>query len=291
MLKFSVWFAASSRACRISLLIEGSPSLIRCRRLVRTNCMARFSAVSATISFRMASIALSVIRPPKLPYHSRTSYSNATPSESFSLNHSSASSGVANLEVIDVANLCSYRRKSKRSSLATCGQRCGHFAFTRNRERPSAMRRRWARALTAFTVRPRSAAMSMTEALEMMSCRSRSSSPEVYAFALFNFFVSVSPGPGHLNPSNEPGRVALVCRIVSLRALTAFIATHPGAELIERHGAEHREPLVEHLERHPDRSLAAFAANPRVALGLELGNRAVVCHLRIKPPDRTRKQI
>src|SRR6267378_4304601 len=64
MLKFSVWFAASSRACRISLLIEGFPSLIRCRRLVRTNCMARFSAVSATISFRIASIALSVIRPP-----------------------------------------------------------------------------------------------------------------------------------------------------------------------------------------------------------------------------------
>jgi len=88
------------------------------------------------------------------------------------------------------------------------------------------MPRRWARALTAFTVRPRSAAMSMTEALETMSCRSRSSSPEVHAFALFNFFVSVSPGPGHLNPSNEPGRVALVCRIVSLRALTAFVATH-----------------------------------------------------------------
>jgi hypothetical protein len=43
------------------------------------------------------------------------------------------------------------------------------FAFTRNRERPSAIRRAWARALTAFTVRPRSAAMSMTEALEMMS--------------------------------------------------------------------------------------------------------------------------
>ena len=60
--------------------------------------------------------------------------------------------------------------------------------------------------------------------------------------------------------SNKPGRVVLVCRIVSLRALTAFIATHPGAELIERHGAEHREPLAEHLERHPDRSLAAFAA-------------------------------
>jgi len=87
------------------------------------------------------------------------------------------------------------------------------------------MCRRWARALTAFTVRPRSAAMSMTEALEMTSCRSRSSSSEVHAFAL-NFFVLVSPGPGYLKASNEPGRVALVCRIVSLRALTAFVATH-----------------------------------------------------------------
>ena len=43
-------------------------------------------------------------------------------------------------------------------------------------------------------------------------------------------------GPGHLNASNKPGRVALVRSIVSLRPLTAFIATHPGAELVERHG-------------------------------------------------------
>jgi hypothetical protein len=61
------------------------------------------------------------------------------------------------------------------------------FAFTRNRERPSAIRRAWARALTAFTVRPRSAAMSMTEALETKSCRSRSSFPEVHALALLFF--------------------------------------------------------------------------------------------------------
>jgi hypothetical protein len=36
--------------------------------------------------------------------------------------------------------------------------------------------------------------MSMTEALEMMSSRSRSFSSEVHAFALFDFFVSVSLG-------------------------------------------------------------------------------------------------
>jgi hypothetical protein len=40
------------------------------------------------------------------------------------------------------------------------------------------------------------------------------------------------------------GRVALVRRIVSLWSLTAFIATHLGAELVERHGAEHRDPLA-----------------------------------------------
>ena len=78
----------------------------------------------------------------------------------------------------------------------------------------------------------------------------------MHPFALFNFFVSVSPGPGRLKASNEPGRLALICRIVSLRALAAPIAFHLGAELIERHGAEHREPLAEHLERHPHGTLA-----------------------------------
>jgi hypothetical protein len=43
--------------------------------------------------------------------------------------------------------------------------------------------------LTAFTVRPRSAAMSKTEALEMISFRSRFSSSEVQAFVLLGFFV------------------------------------------------------------------------------------------------------
>jgi hypothetical protein len=90
------------------------------------------------------------------------------------------------------------------------------------------------------------------------------------------------PRPGHLKASNEPGRVALVCRIVSLRALAAFIATHLGAELVERHGAEHRDPLAEHLERRSHGALAALAPDPRVTLGLELGDSSVVCHLRIK---------
>src|SRR5882724_5558417 len=45
------------------------------------------------------------------------------------------------------------------------------------------------RALTAFTVRPRSAAMSKTEALEMTSCRSRLSSSGVQAFVLLGVFV------------------------------------------------------------------------------------------------------
>jgi len=64
------------------------------------------------------------------------------------------------------------------------------FAFILNRELPSEIRRAWARALTADTVRPRSAAMSKAGALEMMSFRSRSSSSEVQAFALFIFCVA-----------------------------------------------------------------------------------------------------
>ena len=48
---------------------------------------------------------------------------------------------------------------------------------------------------------------------------------------------------GYLKASNEPG-VALICRIVSLRPFTAFIAAHPGAKLVERHGAERRDSLA-----------------------------------------------
>ena len=90
----------------------------------------------------------------------------------------------------------------------------------------------------------------------------------------------------HLKASNEPGRVALVCRIVSLRPLVAFIAFHLGAELIERHGADHRNPFTEHLEWNSDRPVAALAPDPGVTLGLEVGDGAVVCHPRIKARER-----
>src|SRR5712664_2757427 len=49
----------------------------------------------------------------------------------------------------------------------------------------------------------------------------------------------------------------------------AFIATHPGAELVQRHGAEHRDPLAEHPERHPRGALAALATDPGITLGLD----------------------
>jgi hypothetical protein len=73
----------------------------------------------------------------------------------------------------------------------------------------------------------------------------------------------------HLKASSEPGRIALLCRVVSLGQFSAFIATHLGADLVERHRAEHRYSLAEHLERHPDRSLAALASDPRITFGLK----------------------
>jgi hypothetical protein len=54
-----------------------------------------------------------------------------------------------------------------------------------------------------------------------------------------NGIVERDAGLGHLKGSNKPGRIALVRGIVPLRTLAAFIATHLGAELVERHGAEH----------------------------------------------------
>jgi hypothetical protein len=82
-----------------------------------------------------------------------------------------------------------------------------HFALPImiKRERPRAIRIAWARALTAEAVRPRSSAMSDSEALEMTSCRSRSSSAEVHAFALFDFFVSVSPGSARFRAVDAAG--------------------------------------------------------------------------------------
>jgi hypothetical protein len=93
------------------------------------------------------------------------------------------------------------------TSLAALRTRCGHFAFafTRNRERPSAIRRAWARALTATTVRPRSAAMSKTEALAMTSSRSRLSSSDVQAFALFIFFASFLRGHARFRALDAAG--------------------------------------------------------------------------------------
>ena len=57
---------------------------------------------------------------------------------------------------------------------------------------------------------------------------------------------------------------------------TAPIATHLGAELVERYGAEHREPLAEHLERHPDHSLAALAPDPGITFGSVLFSLPVI---------------
>jgi hypothetical protein len=64
--------------------------------------------------------------------------------------------------------------------------------------------------------------------------------------------------------------------------LAALIAFHPGAELVERHGAQHRDPLAEHPERHPHGALAAPAPDPWVTFGLKLGDSSVVCHPWIK---------
>src|SRR6266481_10145842 len=95
----------------------------------------------------------------------------------------------------------------------------------------------------------------------------------------YYFFVSVSPGAG-TSKSFERSRA---CRS-DLRGNIAPGAcrTHLGAELVERHGAEHRDPFAEHPERHPDRALAALASDPRITLGLELGDSSVVYHRGIK---------
>jgi len=77
---------------------------------------------------------------------------------------------------------------------------------------------------------------------------------------------------------------------VSLRALAAFIATHLGAELVKRHGAEHRDPLAKRPERHPYGALAALAPDPRITFGLKLGDSSVVCHAALKR-GRADKQI
>jgi hypothetical protein len=47
-----------------------------------------------------------------------------------------------------------------------------------------------------------------------------------------------------LKASNKPGRIALLCGVISRPALAAFIATHLGAELVERHGCVYRKPYL-----------------------------------------------
>src|SRR5712671_2438755 len=85
------------------------------------------------------------------------------------------------------------------------------------------------------------------------------------------------------------GRVVLICRVVSLWSLTSFIATHLGPELVEGHGAQHRYSLAEHLERHPDRTLAALASdpkdNPRPQPGKWCGCLPLANHRVSKTPD------
>src|ERR1035437_3496361 len=80
----------------------------------------------------------------------------------------------------------------------------------------------------------------------------------------------------------KPRRVALPCRIVSLGPLAALLALHLGRQLVERPRTQHRYFLPDHLERHPHRTLAALASDPRIALGLKLGDGAGVGHGRIK---------
>ena len=68
-----------------------------------------------------------------------------------------------------------------------------------------------------------------------------------------------------------------------LETIVKAVGSKPITKLVERHGAEHRDPLAEHLEGHPPHgALAAFASDPGITLGLELGDGAGVCHPCIK---------
>ena len=84
--------------------------------------------------------------------------------------------------------------------------------------------------------------MSKTEAFEMISFRSRSSSSEVQAFALFSFFVSISPGA-----SSFPGsrRRRLLCFGLG----SSLAADGPHCLLYLRSRAR-REALQHILELH-----------------------------------------
>jgi hypothetical protein len=112
-----------------------------------------------------------------------------------------------------------------------------------NRECPRAIRNAWARALTAEAVRPRSSAMLDSEALEMTSSRSRSSSSEVQALQLFIFLVAISSGHARFRALDAAGlsffasalaaRIPLIGRSISfcpaaaLRGLLSFAGSDP----------------------------------------------------------------
>ena len=76
-----------------------------------------------------------------------------------------------------------------------------------------------------------------------------------------NGWIIEAAGPWHLETSREAGRISLLCRIVSLRALAAFIATHLDPELVQRHRTEHRYLLPDHPKGHPAGALAALTAD------------------------------
>jgi hypothetical protein len=81
--------------------------------------------------------------------------------------------------------------------------------------------------------------------------------------------------------AQTPG--ASVCLAGQYRAgrlphLSHFIFA-PSSSSVQEH--QHRYLLPDHLERHPDRSLAALASDPLMALGLKLGG-GLIWHRRIK---------
>jgi hypothetical protein len=106
-----------------------------------------------------------------------------------------------------------------------------------NRECPRAIRNAWARALTAEAVRPRSSAMLDSEALEMTSSRSRSSSSEVQALQLFIFLVAISSGHARFRALDAAGlsffasalaaRIPLIGRSISFVPLRPCVASCP----------------------------------------------------------------
>jgi hypothetical protein len=78
--------------------------------------------------------------------------------------------------------------------------------------------------------------------------------------------------------ASEPRSIALPRGIVPLGPLAAAVAFHFRADLVQRPRAQSGDFLPDHLERHPDRPLAALASDSRIPLGLKLRDGAGVCH-------------